>query len=182
MNSNNYLLIPGFSVSELHLTGVDRDLYSYIYSKSQDGIPTALLLSWMVEWETCSEKTVRRSLRRLEQKGLICITKRSGLPSLYKANTKAVEKALDDGHAKLPEKDPRRPKSDRTDEDYIDGKLRMKRAVNSTIIIPLNGSPSDGKTSEEDKKAAEARESLKALIAKGADWTYPAAFNGGKNK
>jgi hypothetical protein len=174
---NNYLTIPGFTVSELHLSGVDRDVYSYIYSKSQDGLPTAIKTSWIAEWETCSERTIKRSLRRLEESGLICITQRSGLPSLYNINTDVKNKALDDGHSKLPDKDPRRIRSDRTDDDYINGKLRARRADDSAII-PQRESHSDGPNSEDGgvRNKAPAAD-FKALIRSGVDWTYPAILN-----
>jgi hypothetical protein len=174
---NNYLTIPGFAVSELHLSGVDRDTYSYIYSKSQDGLPTAIKISWIAEWETCSERTIRRALRKLEESGLIYITMRHGMPSIYSINNAAKNKALDTGHTKLPDKDPRKIRSDITDDDYINGNLREKRAGDSAVI-PQRESHSDGPNSDDcgvRNKASVA--DFKALIRSGVDWTYPAILN-----
>ena len=88
IRNENYYTVFGWMLNKLHLSGTDLIVYAIIYSFSQDGDSEFKgSLSYMSDFTGASEKTIRRSLQRLESDGLIEKiekNKSSGLANSYK--------------------------------------------------------------------------------------------------
>jgi hypothetical protein len=69
---NNYLVIQGFMVSELNLSGNDLLTYALIYGFSQDGETEFTgSINYLCKWLNCSRPTAIKSLKFLTEKSLI---------------------------------------------------------------------------------------------------------------
>ena len=69
---NNYLVIQGFMVSELNLSGNDLLTYALIYGFSQDGETEFTgSINYLCKWLNCSRPTAIKSLKFLTEKNLI---------------------------------------------------------------------------------------------------------------
>lgn len=72
MTAENYIVIQGWMITELHLSGRELILYALIYGFSQGGNPGYNgSLKYLMEWLESTKKTVISALSSLVEKGLI---------------------------------------------------------------------------------------------------------------
>ncbi len=72
IKDENYYTVQGWMRNRLHLKGNDLHVYAMLYSFSQDGQSEFRgSLDYMVDFVGAGELTIRRSLIRLEENGLI---------------------------------------------------------------------------------------------------------------
>ena len=72
IKDRDFVVIPGFTVSKLGLTGNERFLYSLIYGYTKDEEHEFKgPVSYMMEWLGCSRQTVFNTLKSLISKDLI---------------------------------------------------------------------------------------------------------------
>lgn len=72
IKDENYVLISGWMKNELNLKGVELFLYAIIYgfSQSENG-EFAGSIDYLIEWTSCTKKTVINALTSLVEKGLV---------------------------------------------------------------------------------------------------------------
>lgn len=69
---DNFIIIPGWAISDLKLSGNELIVFSVIYSFTQDGSPWfSESLSYLTETSNASKSTVQRSLASLVEKGFL---------------------------------------------------------------------------------------------------------------
>lgn len=86
MKNNNYITVQGWMVNELHLSGNELLLYALIFGFSQDGESEYYgSQSYMAESLGLTRESVLRTIKRLEDKGLI---KKSANGDLFKSKLK----------------------------------------------------------------------------------------------
>lgn len=74
LNACNYYVVCGWFVSELHLKGLELELFSIIYGFSQAKGSYKGTLKYLEDWTSASNSGVRKTLISLEEKGLITKT------------------------------------------------------------------------------------------------------------
>ena len=89
IKNENYYTIFGWMLKELNLNGIDLVVYAIIYSFSQDGESEFKgSLAYIAEFTGASERTIRRSLRHLEDMGYIEMSERNqsaGIANSYRS-------------------------------------------------------------------------------------------------
>lgn len=89
IKNENYYTIFGWMLRELNLSGVNLVVYAIIYSFSQDGESEFKgSLAYIAEFTGASERTIRRSLRHLEDMGYIEMSERNqsaGIANSYRS-------------------------------------------------------------------------------------------------
>lgn len=89
IKNENYYTIFGWMLNELNLSGIDLVVYAIIYSFSQDGESEFKgSLAYIAEFTGASERTIRRSLRHLEDMGFIEMNERNqsaGITNSYRS-------------------------------------------------------------------------------------------------
>ena len=72
IKEENYIVIQGFMISRLGLSGTDLLIYAIIYGFSQDGDSVFKgTRAYLAEWCNTSMSSVSRSLKELQKRGLI---------------------------------------------------------------------------------------------------------------
>lgn len=70
--TDSYMCIQAFMINDLHLKGVEKEVYALIYGFSQDGHSEfSGSLSYIQKWVTASKPTVIKAIDYLVTKGLI---------------------------------------------------------------------------------------------------------------
>lgn len=70
--NDSYMCIQAFMINDLHLKGVEKEVYALIYGFSQDGQSEfSGSLSYIQKWVTASKPTVIKAIDYLVTKGLI---------------------------------------------------------------------------------------------------------------
>ena len=166
IKDRDFVIIPGFTVSKLGLTGNERLLYSLIYGFTKDEEHEFKgPVSYMMEWLGCSRQTVFNTLNSLIEKKLLIkkeryennvkfVSYKAVIPSMldldpqYKKYTTGCENSslgvvqnLDEGNLKL------RPNNI---EDNINNNNIINKNINSEIN--LNSSNSKNNLKKEEKE------------------------------
>ena len=86
MKCDSYIVVQGWMVTELNLSGTELLIFAIIYGFSQDGV-SCFEGSWsyLAEWANASKSTVYRTLKNLLDKGYITKTERSAGYIEYRA-------------------------------------------------------------------------------------------------
>lgn len=155
IKDEDFVLIPGFTVSKLCLTGNERLLYSLIYGFSKDGEHEFKgTVSYMMEWLKSSRRTVFYTLESLLNKNLISkreifengvklVAYKANVPELHggcKNCTDVVQK-MHGGSAKI---------APNNIEDNINNNNIINKNINSEIN--LNSSNSKNNLKKEEKE------------------------------
>lgn len=95
MKSENFYVVHGWMVKHLNLSGTDRDIYAIIYGFCQDGNSKFTgSLKYLQEWLGVSRSTIMRSLKSLEDRGLLSkdiVTVQGVSFNHYRANVTYVQ-------------------------------------------------------------------------------------------
>ena len=96
--SKNYLIVQGWMIKSLNLSGNDLLAFSLIYGFSQDGESMFNgSISYICQWLNCSRPTATKAIANLLNKNLISkeeISFNSVKFNAYKANLKTIESML----------------------------------------------------------------------------------------
>lgn len=91
----NTVLLQGWMITELGLSGTNLIIYALIYGFTQtEEHWFSGSVEYISQWANVSERTVQRSLPLLEEQGLIEREVREGRTTRYRANLDAVNNAL----------------------------------------------------------------------------------------
>ena len=91
----NTVLLQGWMITELGLSGTNLIIYALIYGFTQtEEHWFSGSVEYISQWANVSERTVQRSLPLLEEQGLIEREVREGRTTRYRANLNAVNNAL----------------------------------------------------------------------------------------
>ena len=140
IREDNYIVIQGFMISRLGLSGTDLLIYAIIYGFSQDGVSVFKgTRSYLAEWCNASIASVRRSLKALQDCGLIEQVYHSAdnKEVHYRANTDTRVKMTQGGTG---QNDPRL------------GSKRTKARVKMTQVYKDNIADNIADTKEEEEK------------------------------
>ena len=86
MKENSYIVIQGWMLSQLKLSGTELILFALIYGFSQDGVSCYEgSVTYLEEWTGASRSTVYRCLDHLQDRGYISKTERSAGYNEYRA-------------------------------------------------------------------------------------------------
>ena len=164
IKDRDFVVIPGFTVSKLGLTGNERLLYSLIYGFTKDEEHEFKgPVSYMMEWLGCSRQTVFNTLNSLIEKKLLIkkeryennvkfVSYKAVIPSMldldlqYKKYTTGCENSslgvvqnLDEGSLKL------RPNN-------IEDNINNNNIINKNINSEINLNSSNSKISDNKEK------------------------------
>lgn len=90
IKENNYYVVLAFMVKDLHLKGIERDVYAIIYGFCQNKGKYTGSLQYLVDWTCSSKQGVINALNKLIEKGLIVKNE------VYFNNVKFVEYSITD--------------------------------------------------------------------------------------
>ena len=72
IKKDNFIITMGWMLTDLHLSGIELQIYAIIYGFSQDGQTQFTgSLSYLIDWTGKSKPTVLKNLSNLVEKGLI---------------------------------------------------------------------------------------------------------------
>lgn len=72
VKSSNYIVVTGWMINELNLSGAELMIYAVIYGFSQDGMSRFDgSIQYLADWANASKRHAIRCLNQLEEKGLI---------------------------------------------------------------------------------------------------------------
>lgn len=159
-----FITIKSWMTNELHLKGLERDIYAIIYGFCQNSEFHKISLSYFSEWTNTTTRSVLAALKRLTKKKLICIRTNPGKPSYYNIVPKKIKAAVARGVKKqeveklvaATPKDDTIPKNDAI----------VKEAIKQT-----KADLEEAGINEQCRKYGLTREQLRKQII-GTDWTY----------
>lgn len=85
IKDNNYYVVLSFMVKELHLKGIERDIYAIIYGFSQAEGRFTGSLQYLADWTCATKQGVLKAINRLLEKNLIAKNE------YFKNNVKFIE-------------------------------------------------------------------------------------------
>ena len=92
--ADSYMCIQAFMINDLHLKGVEKEVYALIYGFSQNGHSEfSGSLSYIQKWVTASKPTVIKAIDYLVTRGLIIKTSDTRNPKScnhYKINYEVI--------------------------------------------------------------------------------------------
>ena len=134
---DSYICIQAFMVNDLHLKGVEKEVYALIYGFSQDGQSEfSGSLSYIQKWVTASKPTVIKAIDYLMTKGLIIKVSDTRNPKScnhYKINYEVIS-GLKDSKSTSKETLPVKNEVDKDEENFTSkNSLLVKSACQNLL-------------------------------------------------
>lgn len=95
MKNENYYIIHGWMINELHLKGSELVLYAIVYGFTQDGKSEFRGgIEYLQEWTELANSKVRQNINNLCRKGLIVKTRHQGSTNGLRAISPDITKKV----------------------------------------------------------------------------------------
>lgn len=138
VNKENYVVIQGWMLTDLHLKGNELVVYACIYGFSQsEGQSFRGSLQYLADWTNSSKQTVVNSLKSLVEKGYLEKTDKivNGVKfcEYYAKNFNGVYKNFEQGIQKTLMGGIQKSLTNNLDIDNLDNKQEYKRFTKPTI-------------------------------------------------
>lgn len=141
MNAENYIVMQGWMIAELGLSGKELVLYALIYGYSQgDGGGFCGGIKYMAEWLGSTKRTVMTTLTTLESKGFITKFEepRNGIKFCrYVANFTSGEKISPGGEKISPKKEKNNKDSFQKENTLTSVEEKVSLAIPEQLAGPI---------------------------------------------